>query len=75
MKIMMREDDKVKKYVNEMLGTLNPPLTFNDTIDVFHLAEFFWKVKETVKDKVKPDYQAGKRVDPALLPTKISRDT
>lgn len=53
MKIMMREDDKVKKHVNDMLGKLNPPLEFNDSIDVFHLAEFFWKVKETIKDKVK----------------------
>ena len=53
MKINMREDDDVNKEMNEALGTLNPPLKFNDTIDVFHLAEFFWKIKESVRDKVK----------------------
>jgi len=49
----MREDDKIKKRVNQMLATLDPPLQFNDTIDVFHLVDYFWKIKENIKDNVK----------------------
>nr|MDO8114173.1 heterodisulfide reductase-related iron-sulfur binding cluster [Candidatus Sigynarchaeota archaeon] len=53
LKILMREDDKIKKRVNQMLATLDPPLQFNDTIDVFHLVDYFWKIKENIKDNVK----------------------
>ena len=50
LKIMMREDDKVKKRVNDLLATLNPPLAFHDTIDVLHFADYFWRIKENIKD-------------------------
>ncbi len=53
LKILMREDDKIKKKVNDLLATLNPPLQFKDTIDILHLVDYFWKIKETIKDNVK----------------------
>ncbi len=53
LKIMMREDDKIKKKVNDLLSALNPPLKFKDSIDVLHLVDYFWKIKETIKDNVK----------------------
>jgi len=48
----MREHDEVKEEVNEMLGKLNPPQHFGDTIDVFHVAEFLWKRKAEVSAKI-----------------------
>ncbi|MFX0098351.1 MAG: heterodisulfide reductase-related iron-sulfur binding cluster [Candidatus Hodarchaeota archaeon] len=51
-KIIMREDDDVRKEVNEMLASLNPPQKFNDSIDVFHVAEFLWKRKDEISSKI-----------------------
>ncbi|HME55904.1 MAG TPA: heterodisulfide reductase-related iron-sulfur binding cluster [Candidatus Lokiarchaeia archaeon] len=53
LKIKMREDDKIKKKVNDLLAGLNPPLEFNDSIDVMHLVDYFWKIKEQIQDSVK----------------------
>jgi CoB--CoM heterodisulfide reductase subunit B len=53
LKIMMREDDKIKAKVNGLLATLNPKLEFNDSIDVMHLVDYFWKIKEQIQDSVK----------------------
>ncbi len=60
MKIIMRESDAINARVNGMLQSLEPPMRFNGTIDVFHLAEFFWKIKETIRDKVKKPLEGFK---------------
>lgn len=51
-KILMRERDDINQKVNEALSKLQPSLSFHNTIDVFHLAEFFWRIKERIKDKI-----------------------
>ncbi|MHA1683952.1 MAG: heterodisulfide reductase-related iron-sulfur binding cluster [Promethearchaeota archaeon] len=51
-KILMRERDDINKKVNDELATMTPPLHFGGSIDVFHAAEFFWRIKERIKDKI-----------------------
>lgn len=51
-KIMMREHDELNKKINAELATFTPPLAYNGTVDVFHIAEYFWKMKEAIKDAV-----------------------
>jgi heterodisulfide reductase subunit B len=51
LKIMMRENDATNKKVNQMLAKLEPPLDYNNSVDIHHLVEYLWRIKEDIKDQ------------------------
>jgi heterodisulfide reductase subunit B len=43
LKIMMRVNDATNKKVNQMLAKLEPPLAYDNSVDIYHLVEYRWR--------------------------------